>query len=314
VKYLGVDAASTPVDDRPGVLSEAFNTRLRISGELRRRRGLARANVAKLSGAVHAINSFSLSAGEPYAVVASEGEIDGYEDPLSLWGDYQLVPVVGVAVFNGTTYALNVFRGSCEWMDSAVVFAQSGRYPTDLDMGTYVGEVALTPWSTSGQAFWTAPEPGTWYFRAYAVRNREMGPGGNMQSIESGIPSGAYCQHEIFDPNTATYLSGITIDTPGPYTTGNGGTTPRFNIYDAIQAGAITLPYSYTITTSFGGLPFPAVNLIFAVCGLVPVTGIIAGHGSLIGNGLGYSAGQVAHVNIAADGSDTSDYVMTMDV
>jgi hypothetical protein len=312
MKWLGY-RSTTPVDDTPGALETAQNVTRYVTGQLGRRKGMARSSIGKLTGAVKAISDFAVSPGLPRVVTSVGSTIDGVEGINAQWGDAVLTPVSGVSnPATGSSFAIIIDRDDSQWATSVLIFARSGgNFPTDTEPGTFVGELTFNPWATQVSTNWTAPSSTTWRFRAYPVRDRVQGAGANLLPVSHAVPAATITQHYLYDMVGAIKVGDVTLDTPAAYTTGNGTDTATFNIYDALQAGAITLPYSYTISTSGGGPGGFLPHALFSDCITVLPTSIMTGGRDLVNNN--WVPGQVAHVNIAADGDVDTDYVVTID-
>lgn len=65
----------------------AINTRFKVDGELRRRRGLARTSIQKKAAGVTTISGFSAFQSNTMAALTDGDRIQGYQQPYSLWGD-----------------------------------------------------------------------------------------------------------------------------------------------------------------------------------------------------------------------------------
>lgn len=94
--WKGVIRKSSPVDPRPGVAHYAQNTRLSVTGELRRRRGFARSNLAKQVGAILAI----IPANPPSGIFVGinvTSTVEGLGGPAGLWTDPTLAAPTGTA-------------------------------------------------------------------------------------------------------------------------------------------------------------------------------------------------------------------------
>lgn len=296
MKFLGVDTWATPVDKTPGVFEVGYNPRLRVDGEARRRRGLAASNLAQLSGAVTTINGFALNAGSGFAIVGSSGQLDGKETPLALWGDAALVAMSGTSnPYTSSVFRLILTRGSSTYMTSAIVFAQSGRYPTDSDTGTYVGETVFDPWDTSASISWTAPASGSWYFRVYPVREGIIGPGANMTRTNYAI--GLYSElHSIVITGGFSLPYPAFCSAVAAYVTNDGTSFITFDVGQALTDGAITLPYVYTLTTVVG---IPGPSSLIVIGHLMPTPG------ALLLPGFGVAPGLIGTVTINADGTES---------
>lgn len=262
MKWGGIDA-TTPANDAPGAMTMVQNARMAVAGELRRRRGMARTTLAKGNGPITGIADFALSPGNPYALTLVSSAINGDIGISSQWSDAALSPLSGTSSAAGAVYTLTVNRGTSQYATSAIIFANAGAYPTDAALGTYVGEVAMSPWAASASTTWTAPDQGTWYFRVYPVRERLVGPGANMTPVNmGGFIAGDAISHAIIQISPALDL-GCTLAGAGlplAYVQDNG-TGPTFLLGNALAAGACTLPLTYTLTPGASGGGGPGVQI-----------------------------------------------------
>jgi len=93
-EWTGVDRGTSDLDQRRGVSHYQENTRLRMHGELQRRRGFARSNLAKQPAAITMLASANPSGGH-FVVLQVDDDLEGLGDPLALWGDVQLEAPTG---------------------------------------------------------------------------------------------------------------------------------------------------------------------------------------------------------------------------
>lgn len=246
---------STPVDDTPGVLLDAQNVRLSINGEARRRRGMARSSIAKLSGSVGAISDFALSPGRPQVVTLYGGSsIDGVDGISAQWGDVSMKPAYGYsAPFTGSTFSITIYRGD-NYARSYLIYGKIGSYPNDFVLGEYLGEVSINPWDTSVTTSVTPSSAGQWFFRVYPVRDRQEGPGANidvMRLLSLGLSGSlAFSVDGVTWFNEGTTAFGSTGMLRGLY-------VPSLSKWFA-AGGSGTIGYSAdgltwtTVTSSFG--------------------------------------------------------------
>jgi hypothetical protein len=87
MKWQGIQRQSLDVSKTAEEGLLAINTRFKVNGELRRRRGIARSNIIKKSNAVNQISGFSAYQSNVMAALVDGSNLQGYQQPAALWGD-----------------------------------------------------------------------------------------------------------------------------------------------------------------------------------------------------------------------------------
>jgi hypothetical protein len=87
MKWQGIKRGSIDIGKDAGEGLLAINTRFKVAGELRRRRGLARTSIQRKNAGVTTINGFSAFQSNVMAALTDGDRIQGYQQPYSLWGD-----------------------------------------------------------------------------------------------------------------------------------------------------------------------------------------------------------------------------------
>jgi hypothetical protein len=87
MKWQGIKRNSIDIGKDAGEGLLAINTRFKVAGELRRRRGLARTSIQRKNAGVTTINGFSAFQSNVMAALTDGDRIQGYQQPYSLWGD-----------------------------------------------------------------------------------------------------------------------------------------------------------------------------------------------------------------------------------
>lgn len=83
ILYKGIRRKTTDVLDDYGQARHMVNVRLKRMGEMGRRAGLGKSNMAQLAGPVQfMIGSWG---SEPYIINGTGGDVTGNDDPLALW-------------------------------------------------------------------------------------------------------------------------------------------------------------------------------------------------------------------------------------
>lgn len=150
MKWRGVTAKSSPVDDTPGVSEYQQNTRMRIEGELQRRWGMMSSAIAKQAGPIYNIASGSPASGNliTFGVFNAAGpsaSVNGFgPPPVPPWQPPKrrkpIVPPPGSCTIwgpfsdAGTTGATNSYvlpAGSCSGTVSVSGMESADRSRTD---------------------------------------------------------------------------------------------------------------------------------------------------------------------------------------
>jgi len=87
MKWQGIKRGSIDIGKDAGEGLLAINTRFKVAGELRRRRGLARTSIQRKNAGVTTINGFSAFQSNVMAALTDGDRIQGYQQPYSAWGD-----------------------------------------------------------------------------------------------------------------------------------------------------------------------------------------------------------------------------------
>ena len=111
MKWQGIRRGSIDIGKDAGEGLLAVNTRFKVAGELRRRRGLARTSIQRKNAGVTTINGFSAFQSNVMAALTDGDRIQGYQQPYSLWGDnpnYTVGNLSGGVFFDGTTVGSDI--------------------------------------------------------------------------------------------------------------------------------------------------------------------------------------------------------------
>jgi hypothetical protein len=87
MKWQGVRRNSLDVSTTAEEGLLLTNGRFKVSGELRRRRGMARSNIIKKDYGVTNISGFSAFQSNVMAALTDGANLQGYQQPAALWGD-----------------------------------------------------------------------------------------------------------------------------------------------------------------------------------------------------------------------------------
>jgi hypothetical protein len=86
MKWEGIQRGSIDVGASNEAL-EVVNGRFVTTGELRRRRGMARTNIIKKGAAIGTLSGFSAFQSNVMCALTDADRIQGYQQPAALWGD-----------------------------------------------------------------------------------------------------------------------------------------------------------------------------------------------------------------------------------
>lgn len=102
MKWMGIRSDITDIVSNLSAGTLASNTRFRVNGEMRLRRGVARTNLPKEGGIITGISTFSPYSAQPTAIMQVGSTLVGYPRPRALWGDNDVagyVPITGLYGF-----------------------------------------------------------------------------------------------------------------------------------------------------------------------------------------------------------------------
>lgn len=237
-QWPGIVADSSPIDSRPGIAAFQQNTRTRVLGELRRRRGMARSSLDKFSAAATGQASTNNNVG-PFTVFQVGSTLEGLASGYALWGDAQLLRPSGFATYSGGIYDITVNRLGDTTARAYVILAKSGNYPVSYEDGTVIDTLSATPTDSSLSTTWTATSAGTWYFAAFGVADGQCSPLGTIPVLTLPVTTVS----TLTPPASATIYFGldvkpynniIAVGDPGDASGGGSGAVHLYNSSHAL--------------------------------------------------------------------------------
>lgn len=247
-QWPGIVTDSTPIDSRPGIAVYQQNTRTRVVGELRRRRGMARSSLDKFTAAATGQASTNNTIG-PFSMFQVGSTLEGVASGYALWGDAQLLRPTGFATLSAGVYTININRQGDTAAQAYVIIAKSGNYPAAYEDGILATTAATVPGSNTLSTTWTPPGTGTWYFAAYGVATGVRSPLGN---IPVTVPP-------VVTVNTLATPPGSSIEFGESIATYNGIILIGDSAYSgvAVDAGRVYVyDSSYTLLDTLTALNF----------------------------------------------------------
>lgn len=131
MKWNGVNRKTTPTDDDHSVSHYQENTRLKVAGELRRRNGMSRANIAKLATPIYGIAS-TVAPVPSICLQGSTGSIDGFTTFEPVWGDVQLLAPTGTATYGDAYLPADGISDSVDFDEIGSFWSVGYSYPPTL--------------------------------------------------------------------------------------------------------------------------------------------------------------------------------------
>lgn len=243
MKWHGLNTNTTPVDDTPYVMQGFTNGLLQTIGEVRRRRGYARSNLAQLSAAWANFSGFSEYQGQVFAMTAYADKLEGFINPAALWSDSQQTILGGYFVNLGGGYSFTITRNGNQYSNGAIIVAKPGRCPNGFQDGTLAVQIPLPPGLQKiNNLAWSPPTQGDWHFSVIPTLNGIQGPANCMTSI----------------PNYFVFAGGATGSTIF-YSQDGGLTFPTTsaasghpaNVITAMTFNPVTLNWLYSMTGGY---------------------------------------------------------------
>ena len=190
----GIDVHRTAVDLDTGHVENLVNASLSVTGEVRRRKGMARTNVVKKNNAVNNLQGFSTFASTVMLSLIDDDALQGYESPRPRWGTASWGPETMRCTdgnfwdgANGIDFAVHKNCGN-HWITHVDIWAKPGDHPAFPGDGTFVGTYPIERYEYFIFDTWTSAPTGDWFLSSNGRSNNHLGPMCPLTSL-TGAPT-----------------------------------------------------------------------------------------------------------------------------